>query len=190
MPGASTVWQPPCSADSLGVVRMSFQFRCATCGELHVGMPSFGSDAPLSYYEIPENEGAARCHKGTDDCVVDGRWFFVRGCVEIPVHGQSQAFVWGVWVSLSAQNYEIWSETFTEATRSHIGPFFGWLNTWLKPYPSTVNLKTRVHLRDDGVRPSIELEPTDHPLSLEQRNGISVDRVAEIFGIMVHDGDS
>jgi hypothetical protein len=34
---------------------------------------------------------------------------------------------------------------------------------------------------DDSVRPYIELEPTDHPLAVEQRNGISVDRVAEIY---------
>jgi hypothetical protein len=33
------------------------------------------------------------------------------------------------------------------------------------------------------------LEPTDHPLALEQRNGISVDRVAEIYAIMMHGRD-
>ena len=44
-----------------------------------------------------------------------------------------------------------------------------------------------VHLRDDGVRPYIELEPTDHPLAVEQRsNGITVDRVAEILAYYEH----
>jgi hypothetical protein len=52
-----------------------------------------------------------------------------------------------------------------------------------------MDLKTRVHLRDHEVRPFIELEPTDHPLALEQRNGISVDRVAEIYAIMMHGAD-
>jgi len=70
-----------------------------------------------------------------------------------------------------------------------VGPFFGWLNAWLKPYPETMNLKARVHLRDRGIRPSIELEPTDHPLALEQRNGISVDPVAEIYATMMHGRD-
>jgi hypothetical protein len=37
--------------------------------------------------------------------------------------------------------------------------------------------------------PLIELEPTDHPLALEQRSGISVDRVAEIYAIMMHGRD-
>jgi hypothetical protein len=52
-----------------------------------------------------------------------------------------------------------------------------------------MDLKTRVHLRDYGPRPWIELEPTDHPLALEQRNGISIDRVAEIYSVMVHSAD-
>lgn len=65
--------------------------------------------------------------------------------------------------------------------------FFGWLNAWLKPYPDTMNLKTRVHLRDHGTRPFIEIEPTDHPLEVEQRQGISVARVSEIYAQMVHD---
>ena len=63
---------------------------------------------------------------------------------------------------------------------------FGWLNAWLKPYPEMINLKTRAHLRDHGLRPLIQVEPTDHPLALEQRNGISIDRVAEIYATMMH----
>jgi hypothetical protein len=152
-------------------------------------MPSFGAEAPLSYYAVAESERASRCELGSDDCVIDRQWFFVRGCLEIPVHGADEPFSWGVWVSLSEKNFRTWLENFDQQHRSHLGPFFGWLNAWLKPYPETVNLKTHVHLRDHGVRPWIELEPTDHPLAIEQRNGISIDRVAEIYAIMMHGAD-
>lgn len=30
------------------------------------------------------------------------------------------------------------------------------------------------------MAPYVELEPTDHPLAIEQRNGITLDRVKEI----------
>lgn len=165
---------------------MTFRFKCATCNEIHEGMPTFGANAPLSYFEVPEEERGTRCHLGSDDCVIDEKFFYVRGCIDIPVHGQAAPFSWGVWVSLSRENYLVWIESFGKETRSHIGPFFGWLNAYLRPYPDTVNLKTRVHLRDNGIRPFIELEPTDHPLAVEQREGISVDRVAEIYSLMVH----
>jgi hypothetical protein len=53
-------------------------------------------------------------------------------------------------------------------------------------YSDTFNLRTRVHLRDDGLRPFIELEPTDHPLAIEQREGISIERVADLYTQMIH----
>lgn len=163
-----------------------FAFKCQTCAETHVGMPTFGAAKPLSWYAVPEEERESRCRCSSDTCVIDEKFFFVRGCIEIPVHGYSDPFVWGVWVSLSKDNFEKWSAAFEEPRRSHIGPFFGWLDAMLKPYPATANLKTRVHLRNDGIRPFIELEPTDHPLAVEQRTGIDVTRVSEIYSIMVH----
>ena len=60
------------------------------------------------------------------------------------------------------------------------GPFFGWINTRLPDYPDTINLKALVHLRQGGLRPAIELEPTDHPLAVEQRKGLSHERAAAI----------
>lgn len=91
----------------------------------------------------------------------------------------------GVWVSLSKNAFDEFLACFHATKCSHIGPFFGWLSE-LPLYPSMENLKTRVHLRDDGIRPYVELEPTDHPLAVEQRNGISVDRVAEIYACYEH----
>lgn len=169
---------------------MTFRFHCAACGNFHEGMPSFGTDAPLNYYSVPAAERGQRCVLGTDHCVIDGEDFFVRGCIELPVHGEADPFTWGVWVSLSQRSFKVWSECFDQDVRSHIGPFFGWLNAWLKPYPDTMNIKTRVHLRDNGIRPFIELEPTDHPLAIEQRDGITVERVAELYAALVHDSDA
>ncbi|MFQ6227966.1 DUF2199 domain-containing protein [Nocardia sp. NPDC002869] len=63
----------------------------------------------------------------------------------------------------------------------------GWLTTDLSAYsPTTLNLKTRLHTRPVGERPFIELEPTDHPLAVEQRTGITRDRVHEIAEAMLH----
>jgi hypothetical protein len=159
----------------------AFRFKCVSCDEWHEGMPGFGADAPLFYYGVPVEERGSRCVLQSDTCVVDNAHFFVRGCLEIPVEGERDRFIWGVWVSLSKERFDEFVACFDAPKRSQIGPFFGWLSAELPLYPSTENLKTRVHLRDHGMRPFIELEPTDHPLAIEQRNGISVDRVAEIY---------
>lgn len=49
------------------------------------------------------------------------------------------------------------------------------------PYkPSTLNLKALVHTQPVGERPLIELEETDHPISVEQHRGITMARVQQI----------
>jgi hypothetical protein len=162
------------------------RFKCTACDEWHEGVPGFGSDFPLDYLAIPESERALRCELTPDTCVIDGRYFFARGCIEIPVQGESEPFVWGAWVSLSSSNFESFKHSLGVPIRAHIGPFFGWLSSDFLVYPETEALKTMLHLRDNGVRPLIEIEPTDYPLAVEQRSGISVERVAEIYAVYMH----
>jgi hypothetical protein len=119
--------------------------------------------------------------------VIDQQHFFVRGCIEIPVHGHDAPFVWGVWASLSQPNFVEWLRQWDKDHRSHVGPFFGWLDAWLKPYADTINLKTMVHLRDHGLRPLIELESTEHPLAVDQRNGITETRAQYLYETMMHE---
>lgn len=153
-------------------------------------MPTFVADAPVCYYRIPEQERQSRCVRDSDQCVVDQKSFLIRACIEIPVHGATEPFVWGVWVSLSEASFKTWRDSLHTDKRSHLGPFFGWLDARLAPYPDTLNLKTCVRLRDNGLRPCIELEPTSHPLATEQRDGISRERVAEIYAQIMHGADT
>ncbi len=143
--------------------------------------------APLYYYSIPELERPDRCRLDADTCVVDEEFFFVRGCLEIPIIGETDPFIWGVWVSLSRKNFETFLRLFNEEHRSREGPFFGWLFASFRGYPEAESLKTMVHLRDHGQRPFIELEPTQHPLAVEQRSGITVERVGEILSAYLHE---
>lgn len=162
-------------------------FKCNSCGETHQGTPTFGWTYPVQYLSIPKEEREQRISLGTDDCVIDEKHFFIRGCLEIPVIGESEPFAWGVWVSLSKENFTQFIQYFGNEKRAHIGPFFGWLcsDIWLYP-TQTLNLKTQVHLRDNMTRPYIELERTSHPLAIEQREGVSVARIAEIYEKMTH----
>jgi hypothetical protein len=149
-------------------------------------MPALAWDYPLYYFSIPEDEREHRCEVTTDTCVVDNEVFFVRGSLEIHVHHENQPFGWGVWVSLSEKSFCKYLELYDVEERDQEGPFFGWLSASIKIYPETENLKTMVHLRNNGVRPLIELEPTNHPLAVEQREGITRERVAEIYEAMLH----
>jgi hypothetical protein len=156
-------------------------YTCSCCVEYHSELPlNYGSPAPIYYEEATRRERKKRFEINDDLCVMDGEHFFIRGCIEIPVIGSDEPFVWDVWVSLSEENFELTLEHWDDFDREKLEPMFGWLSTTLPLYPETINLKTYVHTRSVELRPYIELEPTDHPLSIEQRQGITIDRVKEI----------
>ncbi|WP_236548979.1 MULTISPECIES: DUF2199 domain-containing protein [unclassified Exiguobacterium] len=102
--------------------------------------------------------------------------------------GEDDPFIWNVWVSLSPNNFFKVIDLWDEPTRIDLDSTFGWLSTELPIYPDTINLKTNVHMRAVGIRPLIELEPTNHPLAMEQRNGITRLRVDDIFRLVERNG--
>ena len=166
---------------------MTEGYFCETCGKYHDELPmDLGADAPAIYFHIPEEERESRCELNNDVCVVDEEHFFIRGCLEIPVVDCDRPFTWGVWASLSKDSFRRTFELWEQVGRESEPPYFGWLSTSLPLYPETLNLKTHVHTRPVGQRPFIELEPTDHPLAVEQHEGITMDRVKEIASQLMH----
>jgi hypothetical protein len=47
-------------------------------------------------------------------------------------------------------------------------------------------LKTMVYHRALGLRPLVELEPTDHPLAVHQREGIPPSELQKIITSVLH----
>ncbi len=121
-----------------------------------------------------------------DACVLplpEQTFYFLRGHLQIPVlDGDLQTFTWSVWVSLSEANMRALASRWDDLDRTALPTMFGWLSTVLTPYqPATTNLATNVMTRAPGLVPLIHLNPGDeHPLAQEQRNGITMHRVAEL----------
>lgn len=162
-------------------------YLCQQCGQSHLGPPfAYGFPAPYVWFTIPAEERDRRTILSSDQCIVDDQHFFIVGNLEIPVIGSEQKFSWDVWVSLSAQNFGRACEVWETKGRESEPPYFGWLSTALPCYPNTLSMKTHVHTREVGMRPFIELEPTDHPLAVEQRQGITMQRVQEIAEALLH----
>lgn len=170
---------------------MSSDAACSVCGGTHGEIPfAFGAEAPYVYWTVPEAERSRRTLLSSDQCVIDDRHFFVRGNLEVAIRdgGPGEAFLWGVWVSLSETNFFRMADLWNDEGRVSEPPYFGWLSTQLPGYPETLNLKTHVHTRQVGERPLVTLEPTDHPLAVEQREGISRERARAIAEVLWHGG--
>jgi hypothetical protein len=164
---------------------MGYRFKCTTCDLWHEGLPVMGFDRPLIAQGLPEEEEAKRLFLNSDLCVVDDKYFFVRCTLQIPIKGIDDIFGWGIWSSLSDTNFFRYQKHQNE-DRSGWDPMFGYLSNRLPEYPDTLNLKLSVQPGGKGDRPTVLLEPTDHPLSLAQRDGMSLELALKIAGPYLH----
>lgn len=155
-------------------------WKCTVCGEEHRDIPMcFGVDAPWRAL-VPESEFDARVELTGDQCVVDDHTFFVRGHIEIPIIGQLETLAFSVWSSLSEKSFLHMCERWEDPDRGTDPPYFGWLCSPVHVYSSTIHLKVSVQSRSPGLVPIFAVEPSDHPLSQDQRNGITVERWHQI----------
>jgi hypothetical protein len=114
-------------------------------------------------------------------CAIDDENFFVRGIINLPIIGTDETFCWGVWGSLSRQNFEILIKADEDESPVDLPPMFSWLSSQIPDYPDTLSMKMYAHIQEPGSRPHFELQLSDHPLSQEFHNGISPERVKEIM---------
>jgi len=117
----------------------------------------------------------------TEDICILGEDYFIRGNIHLPIIGTAETFSWGVWGSLSRENFEKLLAMNDDVKRVELPPMFSWLSNNIDEYPETLNLKMYAHIQELTQRPLFELEPTDHPLSQEYHHGITPERVKEIM---------
>jgi len=165
---------------------LQHSWACRCCGAQQADLPlDFFSSAPASWASVPEDQRGAAGNKLDEDLrMIGSKDFFVRGCVEIPIIGQDEIFVWGLWVSISESNFrrvlDLWS-----AEVENEPSIDGYLGNNVTSYPAALGLVAQLQLRSGNQRPKILLKPTNHPLALDQRNGISLTRVEELVSLLL-----
>jgi hypothetical protein len=166
------------------------QWTCSRCGRAHEGLPrDWGFDAPAYWYALTPDERSTHGKLSEDLCVIqdeEGEHFFIRGVLPIPIVGSKDEFTYGIWTSLSAESFKRVVELWDDPRRTEEPPYFGWLSNSILGYPETLNLKTNVHTSALELRPTIVLESTDHPLAVEQREGMPIERLREIAELHLH----
>ena len=122
-----------------------------------------------------------------DFCVMDGEYFMVRCVLSFPVIGVPGEFGWGCWSTLSRENFETYVMGFDEGVYENDGPWTGWLmngladmtdgkeplELWVEPQPG--RQRSRLWAAREG-----------HPLKRAQQDGITAERMLEIFAYYGH----
>jgi hypothetical protein len=119
----------------------SNEFVCRVCGERHELTMKYSVKAPLAVMAVPQVEWDERLVITKDQCVIDGRDFYLRGRILVPVVGLEEPFVWGVWAEVSPKSFLRTHEMWNTPGRENEPPFPGWLNTELSLFGDTINLE-------------------------------------------------
>jgi hypothetical protein len=162
-------------------------YRCRTCGVWHEQRPTcFGADLPAVLSDLSDIELRRRVERGSDQCILDGKHFFILGNLDVPVRGPSEFVRWTVWTSLSEANFERASELWSTAGREAEPAYFGWLSNQIPGYPSSINIKAMVQTEPVGIRPKIRVIEEGHPLFKEQLDGVTEERADELIHEALH----
>ena len=164
-------------------------FTCTVCGERHDVLPlKYSIKAPQAITAIPPEEFEKRVVITADQCVIDGQDFYLRGRIVIPVRELDAPFVWGVWAEISPKSFLRANELWHTPGREQEPPFSGWLNNDLFLFGNTINLELDVHTQVVGERPRFTVHDPNHPLAVQQREGITIERVQDIAEMILHRG--
>lgn len=153
---------------------------CTHCGKQHDLPLSFAADYPDPYLALSESDRRTRAQITSDQCILDGAEFYLRGCLELPVRGTGDVFLWGVWARVHEKDFDTVDQYWETEGREHmIGPFKGRMANALDLYPQTTDLRLELRIQPAGVRPLFILEEPGHPLAVEQRIGLSPQKAQE-----------
>jgi hypothetical protein len=149
-------------------------FQCGVCGRAHDHLPrDIAFRRPDAYFDVPEAERERRIQIDDDLCIIDESDFFIRGILYLPFKDGTGQFGWGVWARVSDYDFRSYLAAWTSDTENLVLPFPGQLASALDPYPGSSGLDLSVALQSGGQRPVFTVVSADHPLGVDQRQGIS-----------------
>ena len=160
---------------------------CPECHRVHRRVaPVMGPSAPDDWLAISKGE-RLESELTPDICILadDGRTrHFLRGHLQLPVlDGPPPVFVWSVWVELDQHSMEQVARSWSDPNRAAIPPIEGRLANELPYEKATRGLTITVHTRDPGQAPLL-IVAEDHTLATEQRQGVSLHRIAELGALL------
>lgn len=173
-------------------------FDCS-CGERHVGLFPIHMHHPLNWpgsndYEPEEALRMDGNFLSPNVCVWDGKYFALRTRLPLQIAGaQPHAFMYTVWASFDRPDFEAHLAALKNNTLNNMTRTMARLVNRIGGFPDTSMLMGSAFQQEDRGPPILLIHgpqpnnSSSHPLIHEQRHGIGVDRMLELFSHYGHD---
>ena len=162
-------------------------YTCPSCGVQHEERPTcFIAELPAAVAELTDEERESRVERSPEQCILDGRHFFILANLDVPFPGPEGFLRWTVWGTLSEDEFHRAGELWESPGRENEPPYFSWLSNQIPGYPASVNIKSLIRTQEVGVRPLIEVIEEGHPLARDQKEGVSLARAEALIHSALH----
>jgi hypothetical protein len=161
-----------------------FRFKCGSCDEWHEGAPSLACQVPDLLLSVPPQERKARVDLNSDAAVLDKKRFFVRACMQVPINGTQEHFLWGLWAEVSRDDFFAYCESSEKGIVT--GPYRGTLANFLPFYPDCLGIPVSLELQPGDQRPLLFTPEGDSSLARHLREGMSEQDARAYFESILH----
>jgi hypothetical protein len=150
-------------------------YKCSICGKIHDEQPmDIGYQKPADYFKIPPDGREKRIKLSSDLCSIDDSEFYIRGILALPIKDSTKEFRWGVWIRVQESDFKRHIELWDGNIPPDEPALVGYLSGGAKDYEDSDTLEVKVHLQPGNQRPRFEVVSDQHPLGIDQRNGITM----------------
>jgi len=158
--------------------------ECSCCGKM-----VSSEDVELAFRRpdvvaaLSQDEQEARCKSTDDICELDGKRFFVRCTIPIPVHERLHEYSIGAWAEIADADFKkIWA-LWKDENQANEPAIAGVLANDVPLSTGALGCSVAVKLTGPKTRPHIIIADEDCSIFQEQKYGISLHRASEYSDI-------
>jgi hypothetical protein len=153
---------------------------CSKCGEDHpLEEMELTFRRPDDVVSLSQGDRKRFLQENNDLCIIEGKRFFIRGVLPIPVESRKLPYNIGLWVEVSQATFERVYALWESEEQLSEPPFPASIANEIPISPASLGHEAELHLAGPTTRPNVFLKSSVHPLYAEQSRGIDVHRVSE-----------
>ncbi len=153
---------------------------CSKCGEEHpLEEMELTFRRPDDAASLSPEERKEQLQENNDLCVINGKRFFIRAVLPLPVESRDRPYNIGLWVEVSQTAFERVYDLWDSEEQLAEPPIPATVANEIPITPGALGHPAELRLSGPTTRPDVILKPSSHPIYVEQSAGICVHRVAE-----------
>lgn len=158
---------------------------CSKCDEEHpLEEMELTFRRPDDVAKLSTEERSRLLQENNDLCVIEGKRFFIRGLLPLPVELREHPYCIGLWVEVPQSSFERIYDLWDSDEQLNEPPFDARIANEIPTSNGSLGLKAELRLTGPMTRPDVFLKPSAHQLYVEQARGIDAHRAFEYTALI------